>query len=103
MRPIGDWSIEITLSSLPTPSIPACRPGRASVPYSSRATALWRISLTSVDLPDPDTPVTLISRPRGKATSMALRLCSAAPRTVIAPLPPPLLRSGTGIELRPER
>ena len=41
-----------------------------------------RMSLTSVDLPDPDTPVTAVSTPSGNATSMLRRLCSLAPTTV---------------------
>ena len=44
-----------------------------------------RMSLTSVDFPDPDTPVTATMQPSGKSTSMSLRLCSRAPRTVSMP------------------
>src|SRR4030095_1523694 len=40
------------------------------------------MSLTSVDFPDPDTPVTATKQPSGNETSMSLRLCSRAPRTV---------------------
>ena len=38
------------------------------------------MSLTSVDLPDPLTPVTAVSTPSGIATSMFFRLFSRAPR-----------------------
>ena len=37
------------------------------------------MSRTSVDLPDPDTPVTVTKLPSGIATSMSRRLCSRAP------------------------
>ena len=38
--------------------------------------------MTSVDLPEPETPVTQVKAPTGKATSMSRRLCMRAPRTV---------------------
>src|ERR1043166_4293794 len=38
-------------------------------------------SWTSVDLPEPETPVTQTSTPSGMSTSTPLRLCSDAPRT----------------------
>ena len=41
--------------------------------------------MTSVDLPDPLTPVTVVSTPSGIATSMFLRLFARAPLTTIAP------------------
>ena len=40
------------------------------------------ISLTSEDLPLPDTPVTQVKVPSGTDTSRSLRLFSCAPRTV---------------------
>ena len=46
------------------------------------AMPLYRISLTSVDLPEPETPVTQVKADTGKATSMPRRLCMRAPRTV---------------------
>src|SRR4026209_2192494 len=39
------------------------------------------VSKASDDLPDPLTPVTMISLPVGSVTSMFLRLCVRAPRT----------------------
>src|SRR6185312_10084392 len=39
------------------------------------------MSLTSDDLPDPDTPVTAVNVPSGNATSTLRRLCSRAPST----------------------
>ena len=43
------------------------------------------MSLTRVDLPDPDTPVTDTRQPRGMSTSMSQRLCSRAPTTLSQP------------------
>ena len=45
------------------------------------------MSLTSVDLPEPDTPVTQTNAPVGTVTSRFFRLCSRAPRTVKWPRP----------------
>ena len=42
------------------------------------------MSNASVDLPEPDTPVTTVNRSRGMSTSMLLRLCSRALWIVIA-------------------
>ena len=41
-------------------------------------------SRASEDLPDPETPVTTVSRPRGKRASTLRRLCSTAPRISMA-------------------
>src|SRR5438094_6576473 len=60
------------------PVILACLPGTVLAPFSSRASALYKMSLTSVDLPEPDTPVTATRQPSGNATSTPRRLCSAA-------------------------
>ncbi len=56
---------------------------------------------TRVLLPAPDTPVTAVRVPRGKVTSMSLRLCSLAPRTTSLPLPLRRL-SGTSMSVRPD-
>src|SRR5438046_9669665 len=42
------------------------------------------VSKASEDLPEPDSPVKTASLSRGISTSMFLRLCSRAPRMVIA-------------------
>ncbi len=55
------------------------------------------MSATSVDLPEPETPVTTVNSPSGKDTSNSFKLLWRAPRTVIA-LPLGVRRSlGTGI------
>src|SRR5437899_10853384 len=39
------------------------------------------MSFTSVDLPEPETPVTTVRKPRGKETSIFLKLLARAPST----------------------
>ena len=64
------------------------RPGLVFARKYSCASARYRMSCTSVDLPLPETPVTTISVPSGNSTSMLARLCSRAPRTTrLSPLP----------------
>ena len=58
VRPIGVWSMSITLSKQSIPSIASCAPGFVRVRLSRFASALNTTSFTSVDLPDPETPVT---------------------------------------------
>src|SRR5439155_121163 len=48
------------------------------------------MSVTSVDLPEPDTPVTATNRPSGNSTVRSRRLCWRAPMTAS-------LRSGSGV------
>ena len=52
---------------------------------SSCASARYRMSLTSVDLPEPLTPVTAVNVPIGIVTSMFFRLLARAPRMTISP------------------
>ena len=40
------------------------------------------VSSTSVDLPEPETPVTTVNAPTGKCAVMFLRLCSRQPEMV---------------------
>ena len=61
------------------------------------------MSFTSVDLPEPDTPVTAMQQPRGNETSMSRRLCSRAPRTVTTSPVPGRRRAGMGIDFLPDR
>ncbi len=58
----------------PMPSTPAQGAGCSAERLSSRADADTSVSLTSVDLPEPDTPVTQVISPIGKATSIDFRL-----------------------------
>ena len=62
------------------------------------------MSLISVDLPDPDAPVTAINAPSGKFTVRFFRLFSRAPVTVKKPPGPTSRRlSGSGISFLPLR
>ena len=61
------------------------------------------MSLTRVDFPEPETPVTATRQPRGKATSMSWRLCSRAPRTTNWSPDPGRRMPGTGMERTPVR
>ena len=56
---MGDWSTLMTLSKNSSPLISAKGAGSALLPYRCCATALYSVSLISVDLPEPDTPVML--------------------------------------------
>ena len=76
MRPIGDWSMSMTLSRCCAPSIRSWAPGRSCARWSIWASARYRMSLTRVDLPEPDTPVTQVKVPSGIFTLMPFRLCS---------------------------
>src|SRR3712207_8304242 len=62
------------------------------------------MSLTSVDLPEPLTPVTAMNCPSGKPTVRLRRLCSRAPCTTSS-RPGVCGRrvAGVGIDLRPDR
>ena len=76
-------------------------PEQATEDYNRAASASYKISLTSVLLPDPDTPVTTVSTPSGNATSIFFKLFAFAPRTV-SQLPFGLRRSfGTGMNFAP--
>src|SRR6185369_12164424 len=66
------------------PSTAACAAGSSCERYSVRATAAYSVSLTSVDLPEPDTPVTQVNRPTGNATLTLFRLLPLAPSTRIS-------------------
>ena len=88
MRPIGLWSISMTLSTAPAPSTESWAPGSSRAPKTAVASARYRMSVTSVLLPEPETPVTAVNVPSGKRTSTSRRLWARAPTTSSAlPLP----------------
>jgi hypothetical protein len=61
------------------------------------------MSFTSVDFPDPETPVTATSVPSGIEASIWRKLLARAPRTTsAAPLPRREI-SGTGMRRRPDK
>ena len=100
VRPIGLWSMSITLSISASPSIFSCAPTARSLPWSARASAGYRISLTSVLLPAPDTPVTR-DQPEREVDVTVLQV--VLPRALDAEAAPlPLRRSaGTSIARSP--
>ena len=61
------------------------------------------MSLTRVDLPDPDTPVTDTKHPSGMRTSTPRRWCSRAPRMVSQPASGWRRAAGTGMVFLPDR
>jgi hypothetical protein len=103
VRPIGDWSMSITLSRNSMPNMKSNFPARVFAPLSSAASALYTTSLTKEDLPLPETPVTAVIIPSGIEIVRFLRLFSPAP-VIVKALPLPfLLERGTGIFLEPLR
>ena len=82
VRPIGDWSILITLSRYSKPVIFRNAPGRTRVRLSFADKFLQIISLTSEDFPEPDTPVTQVKVPNGIEAVTFFKLFSDAPTTV---------------------
>lgn len=79
--PIGDWSIFIILSIFFNPFTPLHFPGFSFEPFSSFAIVLYNTSLTNVDFPEPDTPVTQLNTPSGNVTVIFFKLFSVAPST----------------------
>ena len=77
-RRLVDLDDLVELRRAPAP--PCARPAAVRARCRRLATALNSTSLTSVDLPEPDTPVTHVSTPSGTLTSTDLRLCCVAPR-----------------------
>src|SRR5690606_35117001 len=65
VRPMGDWSTPTTLSTCSIPLTRVCRPGTSRAPLTWLASTAYRMSLTRVDLPDPETPVTAMNCPSG--------------------------------------
>ena len=89
MRPIGSWLISMIRSRRSAPrKVRNLAPGQG-LRSSAAATAGSRVSLTSEDLPDPDTPVTQVISPSGNLTSRSLRLLALAPSMIS-------VRSGCG-------
>jgi len=79
VRPIGDWSMSMTLSSSSMPLSVLYGAGCSRAFISFFATALYSVSTTSVDLPPPDTPVTQLNVPSGTLIPTSLRLLPVAP------------------------
>ena len=67
------------LVELSSPVTRVCSPGICRAPLSSLASTLYRMSLTSDDLPEPLTPVTAVKTPSGKLDVNVLAGCSPEP------------------------
>ena len=76
--PIGDWSMLIILSIFSSPFTSLHFPGFSDAPFSSFAIVLYKTSFTSVDFPEPDTPVTHVNTPNGNFTLIFFKLFSVA-------------------------
>ena len=103
VRPIGLWSMLIILSICSSPRISLCFNGRSRAPCSLAASALYKMSLISVDLPLPLTPVTTVKSPIGICTSISFRLFPAAPIISILRSSGLRRRFGRGINFFPLR
>ncbi|MNZ68457.1 hypothetical protein D3C78_867260 [compost metagenome] len=80
VRPIGLWSMSTTLSRCCRPSSDSWAEASSEVtPFSAVAASGNRVLLISVDLPEPDTPVMQVNRPRGISRSTLRRLLPRAP------------------------
>src|SRR5208282_2738364 len=103
VRPIGPWSMLMTLSMASTPSIESKEPSASRVGPTLFERIGYRRSESRVDFPEPETPVMAMNVPSGKPTVIFLRLCSCAPCiTMLFPFPD--LRSrGRWMTREPER
>ena len=79
--PIGDWSISIILSTSSVPLNPLNGFGilRDLLLFKVKFKALYNVCKTSVDLPDPETPVTQVKLPRGIFKFTLSKLLPVAP------------------------
>src|SRR5210317_916952 len=77
---MGLWSISMHLSIWSMPEMDAKGAGVSVVaPFNSVAAMGYRVLLINVDLPEPDTPVTQVSRPTGIFRVTSHRLLPRAP------------------------
>ena len=81
--PIGVWSTTTTCEKRSIPRIALCSPQYSVCSPRARRAAFARTSLISVDLPEPDTPVTTTNLLVGISTEIFFKLCSAAPSIVM--------------------
>ena len=100
--PIGLWSISIILSiySIPLIFLQSTKPSLLS--RSLFTIEEYKTLLINDDLPDPDTPVMHVNRPKGILTSISLRLFANAFEIEIHSLPGRRRSFGTSIIFLPE-
>ena len=95
--------MSMTLSRCSSPSIASAGAGVCRAPFSRIEAVLNSVSMVSVDLPPPETPVTQVKVPSGKLAVTPRRLLPVA-FTTFSFLPLPLRRSaGTAIARSPVR
>ncbi len=86
------------------PSTLRWRPGSVLARCRCWASERSKMSFTSVDLPEPDTPVTAIRQPeRERDVDVRAGCARAAPRTVTTSPVPGRRRAGTGMDRLPDR
>ena len=110
VRPIGDWSTSTAPLSASRPVMRFTRPTTSPrcslaecLPSKWRSSWRWITSVTSVDFPEPETPVTTHSVPTGIATVRSARLWALAPSMVIQRGPARRRTDGTAMAFSPER
>jgi len=103
VRPIGDWSMSMILSICSSPSMRSCGAAPSLALLSLRATALYSVSINSVDLPPPETPVTQVNSPSGISAEIFLRLLPRALITLMVRRWFGGLRSGISTDSSPVR
>ena len=81
----------------------SCGAGASLAPLILRASALYSVSTSRVDLPPPETPVTQVNRPSGISAVMFFRLLPRALTTLSARRALRGRRSGIGTTSSPER
>ncbi len=93
------------LSNCSSPAIAPCAAASSVLaPFSAVAASGYSVLLTSVDLPEPDTPVTQVNSPTGIAAVTFFRLLPFAPRSTSWRLGSRgVRRAGSGIARRPAR
>jgi len=64
---MGRWSMSMTLSRCSSPLIVSQGAGVWRAPFNFIDAVLNRVSMVSVDLPPPETPVTQTNLPSGKS------------------------------------
>ena len=85
VRPMGDWSMSMTLSIWSMPSISRYGPTTRAEWCTALVSAGAMVSVTSELFPEPETPVTTVRVPNSILAVTFLRLLADAPRTVRAP------------------
>ena len=91
---MGDWSMSMTLSICSSPSIFLYGPTGRAERWMALVSAGAMVSVTRLDLPEPETPVTTVNVPNSIFAVTFRRLLARAP--VIFRHPRPGLRRSSG-------